>query len=357
MAKKRQTHHENLKPGIFNSPFHNVLQIEIRFLVHLFFTNKMMNKTSFEILCSSLSNGTSTDLSALLPDGIKQEVGHFNVFNLTEIMQESREKSTLSCASRAFYKISFLTGRSLAEYSDRSVDISRPTLIFSTPKSPFYWSPLGKQTGQFCVFTAEFLHPTTSGVILDELPIFKSPEHPVYALSDADIIRAQGIFDNMEAEINSNYAYKYDLLRAYTLELIHLGQKLQSTVMLHPNHSASARTTSLFLELLERQFPLESPQQKVTLRTAKQYADHLAVHINHLNKILKETTGLTTTELIAGRILQESKALLRHTDWSIGEIADSLDFSDFAHFSKFFKNETSLSPGVFRSQAKSLNYT
>ena len=316
-----------------------------------------MSTTSFEDLCSRLSNGSSTDLSALLPEGIQQEVGHFNVFNLSDIMPPVREKSALSCASREFYKISFLTGNSLAEYPDRAVEILQPTLIFSTPRNSFYWSPIGRQTGQFCVFTAEFLHPMKSGVIVDELPIFKSPEHPVYALTDADIIRVQGIFENMQAEINSNYAYKYDLLRAYTLELIHLGQKLQSTVMLHPNHSASARTTSLFLELLERQFPLESPQQKVVIRTAKQFADQLAVHINHLNKTLKETTGLTTTELIAGRILQEARALLRHTDWTIAEIADSLGFSDFAHFAKFFKSETSFSPGAFRSQTKSLNYT
>jgi len=316
-----------------------------------------MNKTSFEELCFRFSYGISTDLSALLPEGIQQEVGHFNVFNLDDITQEAHEKPAISCASRAFYKISFLTGQSLAEYPDKAIEISRPTLIFTTPKTPFYWYPAGKQTGLFCVFTAEFLHPNISGVVLDELPIFKSPEHPVYALSEADIAKAKGIFENMKAEINSNYAYKYDLLRAYTLELIHLGQKLQSTVMLHPNHSASARMTSQFLELLERQFPLESPQQKVELRAAKQYADHLAVHINHLNKILKETTGLTTTELISGRILQESKALLRHTNWTIAEIADSLGFSDFAHFGKFFKAETSFSPGVFRSQTKSLNYT
>jgi AraC-like DNA-binding protein len=329
----------------------------LQILVSLFFTKKTMHTTSFEELCSRFSNGSSTDLSALLPEGIQQEVGHFNVFNLGEIMPAVREKPALSCASRAFYKISFLTGQSLAEYPDRAVKISQPTLIFTSPKSPLYWSPIGRQTGMFCVFTAEFLHPTISGVMLDELPIFKSPEYPVYALSESDIARTQGIFDNMEAEINSNYAYKYDLLRAYTLELVHLGQKLQTAVALHPAHSAAARTTSLFLELLERQFPLESPHQKVALRTAKQYADYLAVHINHLNKVLKETTGLTTTELISGRILQEAKALLRHTDWSIAEIADSLGFSDFAHFAKFFKQETLSSPGAFRNQEKRLNLT
>ncbi|WP_414017946.1 helix-turn-helix domain-containing protein [Chitinophaga sancti] len=49
--------------------------------------------------------------------------------------------------------------------------------------------------------------------------------------------------------------------------------------------------------------------------------------------------------------------LLRQTNWTIAEIADSLGFSDFAHFAKFFKNETSIPPGTYRSQAKSLNYT
>lgn len=316
-----------------------------------------MGVTSFEELCSRLSSGSSTELSALLPDGIQHEVGHFNVFNLTQLTQISREKPPVPYACRAFYKINFLTGKSRAEYPDRTVEITQPSLIFTTPKSPFTWWPMGRQSGQFCVFTADFLHPTKSGVILDELPIFKSPEHPVYELSETQAARVQGIFENMETEITSNYAYKYDLLRAYTLELVHMGQKLQSTTMLHPNHSAFARTTSLFIELLERQFPLENPQHKIALRTAKQFADQLALHVNHLNKVLRDSTGLTTTELISGRLVQEARALLLHTDWTIAEIADSLGFSDFAHFANFFKSETSFSPGAFRRQTQSLIYT
>jgi AraC family transcriptional regulator, transcriptional activator of pobA len=293
----------------------------------------------------------------LLPGDIQQEVGHFNVFNFNEIIQSSRDKPAVPYLCRAFYKISLLTSRSVAEYPDQTITIDQPTLVFTTPKFPLTWQPLEPQTGQFCVFTADFLHPSKSGVILDELPIFKSHEHPVYALSETQTARVKAIFDEMEQEIASNYAYKYDLLRTYTLELIHLGQKLQSTALLHSSHSAFARTTSLFVELLERQFPLENPQQKIALRTAKQFADQLAVHVNHLNKVLKETTGLTTTELIAGRITQEAKTLLRHTDWTIAEIADSLGFSDFAHFAKFFKTETSIAPGAFRRQAESAIYT
>ncbi len=153
----------------------------------------------------------------------------------------------------------------------------------------------------------------------------------------------------MYRELASDYAYKYDLLRNYVLELIHYGQKLQPATALHPAHNASARVSSLFIELLERQFPIESPHQKLNLRTAKDYADRLAVHVNHLNKILKENMGKTTTELITGRVIQEAKILLKQTNWNISEISDSLGFEEVAHFSNFFKKQTAQPPLAFRS--------
>lgn len=316
-----------------------------------------MKATSLEDLCHRLSTGSATDLNTLLPDEIQPEVGHFNVFDLDSLVTTIRVTPAVPFPCRAYYKISLLTGHSHAEYPDETINMTRPTLIFSTPRTPFFWVPQGPQTGQFCVFTAEFLQPNKSGVMLDELPIFKSTDHPVFTLPDDETRHVLAIFEQMKDEIASDYLYKYDLLRTYTLELIHIGQKLQSATTLHPAHSASARLTSLFIELLERQFPLENPQQSLGLRTAKDYADHLAVHVNYLNKVLKETTGLTTTDLIAGRIVQEAKALLTQTDWTIAEIADSLDFADVSHFAKFFKRETAFAPGAFRSQSHSLNYT
>ena len=132
----------------------------------------------------------------------------------------------------------------------------------------------------------------------------------------------------MYKELSSDYVYKYDLLRNYVLELIHYGQKLQPATSLYTANNASARVASLFIELLERQFPIESLQQKLRLRTAKDYADRLAVHVNHLNKVLKENTGKTTTEIISGRVIQEAKILLKQTDWNISEISDSLGFEE-----------------------------
>jgi len=292
------------------------------------------------------------ELGALLPTGIQQEVGHFNVFKMPDLWLASRPQPAVPYQCRSFYKISLLNGPSRIEYLDRAIEVAGPVLLFSTPKMPYQWLPLdGPQTGQFCVFTAEFLRPVNSGVVLDELPIFKAGGFPVFQLPAAEAARVETVFQRMHEEMPSDYAYKYDLLRAYVLELIHLGQKQQPATALHPAHSAPARLTSRFVELLEQQFPLESPQQQLTLRTATDYADRLAVHVNHLNKVLKETTGRTTTALLLERIAQEAQALLRQTHWTTAEIADSLGFTDVAHFSHFFKRHAAVAPGVFRSQA------
>lgn len=71
--------------------------------------------------------------------------------------------------------------------------------------------------------------------------------------------------------------------------------------------------------------------------------------MNHLNKVLKENTGKTTTELITSRLTSEAKILLKQTDWNISEIAFSLGFEELAHFSNFFKKQTSFTPLAFRN--------
>lgn len=250
---------------------------------------------------------------------------------------------------RAYYKISLILGKNRAEYADKVIDIKKRALLFATPRIPYNYLPQDdQQTGHFCIFTADFLLPAKSGISLDELPIFRPGGYPVFELSPEETKELNAIFEKMHREITSDYAFKYDLIRNYVLEVIHFGQKLQPASALYATHNASARISSLFVELLERQFPIESPQQTIVLRTAKDFADRLSVHVNHLNKVLRETTGKTTTELISTRIVQEAKILLKQTNWNISEIAYSLGFEEVAHFSNFFKKHTKETPLSFR---------
>lgn len=311
---------------------------------------KDIKSTSLEEFYEQAAVFTGKDISALLPPDINKEIGHFNVFDIAETIEEVKRKAVMPYNRRAYYKISLISGRSRAEYADKVIDIEKNALLFATPKVPYHWVPKDDYlSGCFCVFTDEFLIKNKSGLVLDELPIFKAGGYPVFQISGHEAEEIALIFNKIKKEIGSDYVYKYDLIRNYVIELIHYGQKLQPITTLYPNSNASARVTSLFVELLERQFPIESPHQKLRLRTAKDYADRLAIHVNHLNKVLKESTGKTTTEIIGNRVAQEAKILLKQTDWNISEIAYSLGFEEVAHFSNFFKKQTEASPLSFRS--------
>ena len=305
-----------------------------------------MEFISLEEFYQSISNGSN-----LVPEGIGKELGHFNVFDTKELHRHLKEqKGVMPYNRRLYYKISLIEGKNKAEYADKVIDIEKYALLFATPKVPYNYISQGEeQGGCFCIFSAEFINKLNSGISADELPIFQPGSIPIFELTETEANNIRLIFAKMKEELTSDYAFKYDLIRNYVMELVHLGQKLQPASVLYPKHSASERVSSLFIELLERQFPIESNRQRIGLRTAKDYADQLSVHVNHLNKVLKENTGRTTTEVIGNRITQEAKILLKQTNWTVSEIAYCLGFEEVAHFSNFFKKHADLTPVAFRS--------
>lgn len=311
-----------------------------------------MEIISLEEFYKQMAASVEGGMNFLLPNGLSKEYGHFNVFNMAEIVARFiGGDTTMPYNRRAYYKISLVKGRNIAEYADKTIGIENSALAFATPKIPYNWVPQdAAQGGFFCVFSSEYLLPGKTGLVLDELPIFRPGGVPIFELNEKETEDITTIFKKMQAELSSSYAYKDDLLRNYLLELIHYGQKLQPLPPVVIPHNASARVSGLFMELLERQFPIAAQGQKINLRTALDYAERLAIHPNHLNKVLKENTGKTTTENINGRIVQEAKILLKHSNWNISEIAYSLGFEQLSHFSNFFKKQTSLSPNEIRHQ-------
>lgn len=280
-----------------------------------------------------------------VPPNINQTVGHFNVFRIEDCLHGS----PVRYARRDYYKVTLIKGRNRYHYADKSIETEGTALIFFNPQVPYTWESLSDDArGYFCIFTPSFFSEK-SRTALTDLPMFALGGKPSYMLNAEQEATVSALFEKMITEINSDYAFKYDLLHSYTNELIHLGLKTEAAVNLYNHPNANSRITAIFNELLERQFPIETPMQRFTMRSATDFAENLSVHVNHLNRAIKNTTGKTTTTLISERLLSEAKALLKHTDWNIAEISNSLGFEEAAHFNNFFKKFTTQTPSVFRS--------
>jgi AraC family transcriptional regulator, transcriptional activator of pobA len=281
----------------------------------------------------------------LVPDNLKKDIGHFNVFRMEDFIGKPGKQAPYS--RKDYYKISLIIGKNLYFYADKTIEIKQAAISFAHPMIPYHWERLDdQQSGCFCVFTEAFLDQVPG---LREYPVFKPGLPPLFELDMAEVDVFRQIFDQMFVEINSEYAYKYDLLRTLVLQLVHKAMQLKPhEAAPQQGHNANNRIAALFLELLERQFPIESPLQGMKLRMPVDFATYLSVHINHLNRALKHVTGKTTTQLIAERILQEARILLKQTDWNISQIGYCLGFAEPSHFISFFRRSMHLTPGAFR---------
>ena len=280
------------------------------------------------------------------PENLNQDTEHFNVFALEEV--QGPGSTSIQYNRRDFFKISMMRGQHIYHYADKTLATNGSTLIFFNPTVPYKYECITEgASGYFCIFKEAFFSEYIRSSLKD-LPMFQPGAKPAYLLNPTQDAAISNLFQKMKNEKQSNYAFRFDLIRNYIMEMVHAALKMEPSESLYKQTDANTRITAIFTDLLEQQFPIKSPEKPFSLRSAKDFASLLHVHPNHLNRALRTTTGKTTTEHIAERLLAEAKALLKHTNWNIAEISYSLGFQEPAHFNHFFKKHTRSRPSAFR---------
>ena len=259
-----------------------------------------------------------------------------------------------SYGRRDCYKVCLVTGDTLLKYKDKNIDAAGTYLFFGNPYIPYSSHIKGKMTGYACLFTEEFLrlhdhrpgnHPKS--------PLFKLANSPAVAVSMDQYDFLSTLFKKIISEQSTEYAHKDELVRTYLSLVIQEAMKISPVDNLVQYKNAASRITYLFFELLERQFPVDSVDDIVKFRTAQDFAEQLNVHVNYLNRSVKEVTGKPTTAHIIDRTITEAKGLLQYTDWPVSDIAYSLGFEYPTYFNKYFKKNTGSIPKSYRMYPQS----
>lgn len=268
----------------------------------------------------------------------------FKVFEIEESC-----KGIPDYSRKDFYKICIHKGNSTVHYADKSVSLQGYTLFFGTPHIPYSWDiESEKHLSYSCIFTEGFLNNNERLESLHNSPLFKVGGTPVFTLEESSYLFIRSVFEKMLEEQDSTYHYKDELIRNYINLIIHEAHKMQPTDNYFTVANASSRITGLFLDLLERQFPIDNPRQPLIIKNPNDFAERLNIHVNHLNRSVKEITGKTTKDHITERIISEARELLQYTDWSISDIAYSLGFEYATYFNNFYKRVTGNTPNSWR---------
>lgn len=271
--------------------------------------------------------------------------------NLTLQPAEQPRLAAQVFSRRDYYKVLLLESKCLLHYAHHSLELDGPHLFFTNPHIPYSLELRTNQLHAYaCLFTEEFVKVADRSQSLQQSPLFRLSSLPLFKLPAPQADDVRGIFKKMLIEQAGDYPFKADLIRTYVQLLLHEALHLQPTEPFSQHQNAATRLTSRFLDLLERQFPIELPTQQLRLKTPQDFADRLAVQVNHLNKAVKQVTGKPTSAQLASRLLDEAKALLLHTDWSVATIGYCLGFEYPTYFSNFFKKHTGSTPLSLRRQ-------
>lgn len=97
---------------------------------------------------------------------------------------------------------------------------------------------------------------------------------------------------------------------------------------------------SRFIEMLT--------QNNGKVRSVKRYAEELCITPKYLSFISKSVSGKTALEWIHQYTMETIVRYLKHSNLSIKEIADMLEFPNLSFFGKFTKNHLGVSPTEYR---------
>ncbi len=247
------------------------------------------------------------------------------------------------------------TGIYRQEHDERLID--QPHLIFTSPLVASSWESVSeKQDGYFCLFNDAFILNSLKQDVKYSSALFNTEITPFIQLDEAAVARFWHYFAEMELLLATEYPYKFELIGHLLQVLIHEGIRLQHTQEKNNFVKSTDRLVSSFLDILDQQFPVDSPETPLRLVSPAVYADKLHVHVNHLNATVKKHTGKTTREVIQEKIIAEAKKLLLHTGWDAAQVGYSLGFEYPSHFNKYFKQHTGISPLSFRQENRKASH-
>lgn len=260
----------------------------------------------------------------------------------------------VTASRRDYFKISFFSkGSGIFTMGEDRYEIDGPTLLFINPYEIKTWQATSeRQEGYYCLFT-DLLFDSARAIHEDLLqhPLLQLGAKAIFKLTQQQNDYIESIFRQLLREYRENAAFKQEAILIYLKLLMLEGKRIASEVHAPQRIQTAAQVLShKFTDILEKQFPIEFSHHQLKLKTAKEFAQVLNTHPNHLNACVKQVTGRTVSEHIRQRMLLEARLLLIHTDWQIAEIAWCLGFEDPGNFTHFFKNHSGQSPHIYRIQ-------
>ena len=262
-------------------------------------------------------------------------------------LQETKE----SKVRLGFYSIAMKSNVETGiKYGRQYYDFQEGSLIFMAPEqvSVFDIAAPGEDAiGWMLCVHPEFIRGSGLSQKMDDYNFFSYSANEALHLSEKEKSNLTAIVESIQDEITQNIdPFTKDLiLNNLELTLNYSDRYYSRQFLTRTNRNKDIITE--FESLLKKRFQSGILEDK-GIPTVKELATVLGYSPYYLSDLLKKETGKGTQEYIQEYVINRAKDLLISTDMAVNQIGYHLGFEYPAHFSKFFKNKTGMSPGKYR---------
>lgn len=239
----------------------------------------------------------------------------------------------------------FIKGSGKHEVDFESYSISPGTVFFLRPGQSHFWRFESEPEGIIFFHSQDFFDLNFLEHKLNTYPFFGSLQNP--PVVEIPLDEADKLYNRL-VEVHGEYRKGDVLAESKIISLVNVVYIDLMRKYITSAISSKKQPTS-YMSILIR-FERHINEHFQDERLPKFYADLLNISTKHLNRVVKYTLNKTASELIAERLILEAKRLIVHSGNDLLQISDSLKFSEYSYFSKFFKLKTGLSPSVFRKK-------
>lgn len=300
--------------------------------------------TAEQKLCHTMQYLNTQQLSSYV-DEKKKSGDAFLLFGADDIRRLSEYQFI---GSRAMIFVTrgtvdiFINGNSHRLYENNYSDVFDGML--------FCFGEISSDAEVYCIFTTKsFMLDALQGVMHErENYLFRVLSNPVMDLGASMGSESLGLLFRMLSRAVSDISHKYraEIVKLYfkalVLELGNIMSEIDGDTPVFHKIGKRELLIASFVDLVWKHL--------ADTREVSFYAKELCVTQKHLSRVVKEVTGKTPHEIIAGETLSMAVQLLQNNSLLVQQVADILHFSDQAAFSKFFKKYVGMSPAEYRKK-------